>query len=111
MELLGEPGTGKTALLMECLLRGILPARIDGVDAGGRGLNSPFIDCDGGFHTHEFSRLLRARVRAVLSRAVGANGAPGAPSWKFGSRVQLRTAETPCARSAGRLRAAASEPT
>ena len=30
LELLGEPGTGKTAMLMECLVRCILPARVGG---------------------------------------------------------------------------------
>ena len=38
------------------------------LSAGGRGRNSLLIDCDGGFQPHEFNRLLRARVRAVLSR-------------------------------------------
>ena len=57
LEIFGEPSTGKTALLMECALRCILP-----VEAGGTSSHAVLIDSEGGFDALRLAETVRARL-------------------------------------------------
>ena len=64
-ELFGEPGTGKTALLMECALQCIMPASFEGVAVGGHGEGAVLLDTDGDFDPVWLESALQARFLAA----------------------------------------------
>ena len=67
-ELFGEPGTGKTALLMECALQCIMPASFEGVAVGGHGEGAVLLDTDGDFDPVWLEAALQARFLAAATR-------------------------------------------
>ena len=76
VEICGEPGTGKTALLMECVLRCIMPKEVDGhvLDAGWQGATCIVIDTEGGFSVPKLSATLNARLRHLGSERAKLEG-------------------------------------
>lgn len=67
LELMGEPGTGKTALLMECLVRCLLPKRCGTVPINGHERCAAVVDTGGGFHMITLAEQLRLHlVRAGI---------------------------------------------
>jgi len=60
LEVFGERGTGKTALLMECALNCILPRAPYG--GGGHGASAVLFDIDGGFDALRLSAALELRL-------------------------------------------------
>jgi hypothetical protein len=65
LELLGEPSTGKTALLVECAIRCILPSSVDGVAVGGAGSHAVFVDSEGSFDAFRMAEAVRERMLAA----------------------------------------------
>ena len=57
VELYGEPGTGKTALMLECALRCILPQ-----EAAGHGCGAVVVDTQGGFDVLRLVGALHGRL-------------------------------------------------
>ena len=72
LELFGEPGTGKSALLGEAALRCILPEAVDGVPVGGHASDAVLVDVDGTFDVLWLSEALQARALAVCGDAARA---------------------------------------
>ena len=64
LEVCGEPSTGKTALLMECIVRCVLPVDVGGVRVGGAGCRAVFVDTEGGFDALRLAETLRTRLMA-----------------------------------------------
>ena len=60
LELFGEPGTGKTAMLMECVIRTVLPACAEGHTA-----TSVVVDTEGGFDVARLAVAIQLRLRAA----------------------------------------------
>ena len=66
-ELFGEPGTGKTALLMECAMQCIMPTSFEGVTVGGHGEDAALLDTDGDFDPIWLEAALQARFIAAAT--------------------------------------------
>ena len=77
-ELFGEPGTGKTALLMECALQCIMPASFEGVAVGGHGEGAVLLDTDGDFDPVWLEAALQARFLAAAPRGESPLALPAA---------------------------------
>ena len=64
----GEPGTGKTALLMECVVRCVLPT-----SHNGHGAAAVLVDTTGGFDCLRLAAALKQRLGAGSSNDVEAD--------------------------------------
>lgn len=62
LEICGEPGTGKTSLLMEIALRCICPRSIDGRPLDGYGTTAIVVDTEGGFCVPRLAASLVERL-------------------------------------------------
>ena len=58
LEILGEPGAGKSSLVMECAARCILP-----LHAGGNGVRAVVVSTSGGFSLQKLRVALEERLR------------------------------------------------
>lgn len=60
LEVLGEPATGKSALLMECCVRCVLPN-----EYGGHAARAVVVDTGSGFNLHRLGAMLSGRLAAA----------------------------------------------
>ena len=69
LELLGEPSTGKTALLLESCARCILSA-----EHGGHGARAVIVETDGGFDVRRLAAALARKLEASAAAAAARGG-------------------------------------
>ena len=100
LEVFGEPGTGKTAVLMGCALQCIMPERFDGVPMGGHGEHAALLDADGSFDPLWLGAALHARfLSAVAARGASSSTSPSADAAarRFASECMDRLHVVRCA--------------
>lgn len=100
LEVFGEPGTGKTAVLMGCALQCIMPERFDGVPVGGHGEHAALLDADGNFDPLWLGAALHARfVSAAAARGASISTSPSvdAAARRFASECMDRLHVVRCA--------------
>lgn len=73
IEVFGEPGTGKTAVLMGCILQCIMPERFDRVPVGGHGEHAALLDTDGSFDPIWLGAALHARFLSAAASNGGSS--------------------------------------